>query len=121
MQKLFDRVKIQRLQTRLTLLILAITVPLLIIVGTLVTARAGDQIDQDASEQLQLTNRALAGNTATWLDYNIRPLKELVSLPGMASMDLATQRPLLQVMQKTYPEMYLISTTNLDGFNVARS
>ncbi len=121
MKDLLSRIKIQRLQTRLTLLILAITAPLLIIVGVLVTARAGDQINQDASEQLRLTNSGLAANTTTWLDYNIRALKELVSLPGMASMDAATQRPILQAMQKNYPEMYLISTTDLAGMNIARN
>jgi GAF domain-containing protein/HAMP domain-containing protein len=44
-----------------------------------------------------------------------------VSLPDVVSMDAGKQRPVLETMNVAYPHMYLVSTTDYDGINVARS
>ncbi len=110
-----------RLQTRLTVLILAIAVPLLIGVTSLLIVEARRQMETDADERLHLLNRTLTTNTTTWLDLNIRALTELISLPEIISMDVDQQKPLLEAMHNAYPHMYLVSTTDLNGMNVARN
>lgn len=110
-----------RLQIRLTGLVVVVAGLLLIATVTLITLRAQQQMTKDADAQLQSTNRTLAVNTATWLDLNIRALNQLVILPTTVEMDPVAQKPLLEAMHTAYPHMYLISTTDLTGFNVARS
>ena len=113
--------RIHSLQTRLTILILAITVPLLAAVMVFVTDRAGRQIEQDANERLRASQTALKLTTEVWLDLNIKALKQLVSQPEIVSMDPVRQKPVLKAMAAAYPHMYLISTTDLKGINVARN
>lgn len=110
-----------RLQTRLTLLILAITVPVLAALVLLVTDRAREQLEQGANERLRTHQSSVRTNTEMWLDLHIRALQQLVSQPDIVSMDPARQKPVLQTMAAAYPYMYLISTIGLDGVNVARS
>jgi len=110
-----------RLRTRLTLLVLAITVPVLASVVVIVTDRARDQLEQDANERLRASQSAIRTNTEMWLDLHIRALQQLVSQPDIISMDPARQKPTLQAMAAAYPYMYLVSTIGLDGLNVARS
>ncbi len=110
-----------RLQTRLTALILVIAAPLLIGVTSLLIVEARHQMETDADERLHLLNRTLTTNTTTWLDLNIRALTELISLPEIISMDVDQQKPLLEAMHNAYPHMYLVSTTDLNGMNVARN
>jgi GAF domain-containing protein len=111
-----------RLLPRLVALVLAITIPLLVAVGALVSEQAGEILTQNAMERLGATNRALASNVSVWLDLNASALQELASLPDIVSMDPALQDPLLQAMAKNYPHMYLVSTAdNVTGLNVARS
>ena len=111
----------ERLQTRLTALILVVTIPVLIAVTVLVSAHLGAMIDEEATERLETTNHTLAANVSVWMESTERTLRNLVSLPDISSMDTVRQEAVLQVMAATYPHMYLISTTDLSGVNVARS
>jgi len=45
----------------------------------------------------------------------------MVILPDMTNMDPLRQKPILQSMVVAHPDFYLVSTTDLNGFNVARS
>jgi len=65
-QQMVSRRQLQRgrLQTRLTALILVVTIPVLIAVAALVSAHLGAMLDQKASEQLKKTNSALATNVS---------------------------------------------------------
>ncbi len=110
-----------RLQTRLTVLMLGVTVPLSVLIATLVSERAGDLISQNSIERLGAANRALASNVSLWLDLNAKALQELATLSDITSMDAELQKPLLENMERTYPHIYLVSTTDLKGLNVARS
>ena len=110
-----------RLQFRLTALILVVAVPLLIAVVLLVSSQAGAAIEQEAENKLQATNQALASNVSVWLDFNVGALYDLVSSPDIVSMDPEQQKPVLETMADAYPHMYLVSTTDLNGINVARN
>jgi GAF domain-containing protein/HAMP domain-containing protein len=110
-----------RLPTRLTVIILAVTLPLTVAVALFVSDRAGALIREDAIERLEATNRALASNISIWLDLNANALEELASLPQIQSMDPEQQKPLLETMVEAYPHMYLVSTTDWSGRNIARS
>ena len=110
-----------RLQARLTALILGITLPLIIAVVTLVNTRAAELITRNATDKLSATNQALAANVGVWLDLNAKALGQLASLPDIVGMDPERQKPFLEAMTAAYPHMYLVSTTDRDGFNVARS
>jgi GAF domain-containing protein/HAMP domain-containing protein len=116
-----QRLQRGRLRPRLTLLILSITVPIFVAIVTLVGIRAGPLMEEDAAERLEAANRSLAANVSVWLDLNVKSLQQLVSLPDIISMDAARQKPLLEAMAAAYPHMYLVSTTDLNGINVARN
>ncbi len=109
------------LQLRLTTLVLVITVPILVAVTTLVGNQAAELLVQHSDKQLEVTNRALADNTSTWLQLNVDALYYLVSLPDIVSMNAARQKPVLERMAAAYPHLFLVNTTDLNGFNVARN
>jgi GAF domain-containing protein/HAMP domain-containing protein len=94
---------------------------LLAAVVLFVSAQAGNEIERSANEQLASTNRALSANVSVWLQLNIEALHQLVSLPDMKTMELERQKPILEAMAEAHPHMYLVSTTDMKGFNVARS
>ena len=50
-----------------------------------------------------------------------RGLERLVSLPGITSMDPTRQEPILEAAAAANPQLLLVSTTDLNGVNVARS
>ncbi len=110
-----------RLRPRLTALVLVIAVPLFVAIVTLVNTRVKPLMEESSMEHLEVTNRSLATSVSLWLDLNTKALQQLVSLPDVIGMDMARQRPLLKAMAAAYPHMYLVSTTDLTGINVARS
>lgn len=110
-----------RLQTRLTVLILAVALPLLIAVTLFVSTRAVEQLEQQTGVQLEAANRTLATNLTMWLGLNTQALQQLVWLPGIQSMDPDLQKPILKAMDAAYPAIYLVSITNYYGANMARS
>ena len=115
------RVQRGRLQTRLTVLMLGVAVPLVVGVVAMLSTRAADLVTQSATEKLSATNQALASNVQVWLDLNAKALQQLVSLPDVISMEAERQEPFLEAMAAAYPHMYLVGTTDRDGMNVARS
>ncbi len=67
----------------------------------------------------QITS-ALATDVEGWVDKNIRVLKTVAEMPTMQSMNRYQQEILLKTVQKQYPWMYLVFTTDNYGMNVAR-
>lgn len=110
-----------RLQFRFTALVLVISLPLLAAMALFLTDLARRQLEQDAVQQLEYLNSTLSTNLNIWVDYNNKALQNLANNPALSTMDPAQQRPLLQAMIASYPLMYLVSTTDLNGMNVARS
>ncbi len=109
------------LKTRLIVLVLAIAVPLLVAVAISIGNRALRIVEQDSYAQLVNTNNLLATSVSLWLDTHCKAFQYFVSQPDIVGMDPASQKRLLRNMAASYPYMYLISTTDLRGRNVARS
>jgi len=63
----------------------------------------------------------LAGHVDEWIDKNARVLKALANMEDIRSMDGVRQERLLTAVQKEYPWMYLVFTTDIQGMNIARS
>lgn len=122
-QQLVSERRMQRgsLPVRLTLIIIAITVPLFLAVTYSFMDRARTEMRRMAVEQLRVANHSLESNASAWLDFNVSALRYLVSMPDIVSMDPVRQKPVLEAMAAAYPHMYLVSTTDLSGVNVARS
>lgn len=108
-------------QVRLTALILLVTVPVLIGVTAFISASAEARIEASANQALQHNTDGMATNISTWLDQNVRTLREMVSLPTVVSMRAWAQEPVLKAVAAAHPYMYLVSTTDLTGMNVARN
>lgn len=123
MQKFLDYLLLRRsrLQIRLAVLMLVAAGLPLVVAAILIIQNAQDQMADDAKERLRLENQVLAANTNAWLDSNVRALNEMVIQPDVLTMDAETQKPVLEAMHAVYPHMYLISTTDRTGINVARS
>ncbi len=109
------------LRLRLVLLIVAITLPVFVIIAMAMYTEAQRLLIEYADSQIALNDKVLKDNVATWLNLNTKALEELASLPAITSMDGQQQKPYLQAMAAAYPEMYLVSTLDLSGVNVARS
>lgn len=115
------RLRDLQLRTRLTLLIILILLPL--IAGTLafLAAWSGTNIEAQAAQHLEERNTYLSELVTTWLDLHVRAARQLALQPDIISMDPVRQKPVLVSMTATYPEMYLVHTLDMSGFNVARS
>jgi GAF domain-containing protein len=110
-----------RLRTRLAILLLGITIPPMVGILTFVGDRVEKELTQQTIENLATINNTLTSNTSMWLDLNGQALQELASLPDIRSMEAQKQKPILEAMQAAYPHIYLVSTIDLAGVNVARS
>ncbi|RPI95293.1 MAG: HAMP domain-containing protein [Chloroflexi bacterium] len=110
-----------KIYQRLTALILLVILPLLVIISIIVTSLSRARIETGAHTELQGTSRGLASTVSTWLELNISALEGLTLQPDIVNMNAEQQRPVLQAMAEAYPYMYLVSTTDLTGFNIARN
>jgi HAMP domain-containing protein len=110
-----------RLQNRLTAAILVITIPLLLFTPAYLLNQTSDRINQDSLDRLRQSSESVASTVGGWLDLNTKALEQLVKQPGIISMDPKIQKPILESMDQVYDYMYLISTTDQYGVNVARS
>ena len=110
-----------RIQARLTALIMIVLIPLLVGISSVVISLATARIEEGAISELQGTSRSLASTVSTWLKLNTSSLQELTLQPDILNMDAEQQRPVLQAMAESHPYMYLVSTTGLDGVNIARN
>ena len=115
------RAQAGRVRTRLTVLLLVVALPLFAGLLGVVLSRADTAIQLKSDEQMTTAGRAVVSNTTTWLDLNVAALNELVMLPQIIGMDAAEQKPILEAMAATHPQMYLVSTTDPQGMNVARN
>ena len=115
------RLQSGRLRPRLTAMVLAISAPLLAGSIGLISVNVNELLRQSALERLESSNKLLAYSITSWMDFNRRSLTLLASRPEITSMNPNFQKPVLQEFAATYPYMYLVSTTDLAGFNVARS
>ena len=115
--------RIQRgsLQVRLTALILIATVPVMVTITIFITTRAGKLIEQYSLAELHASNQVITTRLDQWLNANRLAMQELARQPGIISMDPERQEPILKAMVDTYPYMYRVITSDLDGKNIAMS
>ncbi len=109
------------LNIRLTLLTLIVISPFIFGGAYLLTGKAETYIQESSNEQLEYAHKIVSSKVSTWMDFNIRALKQTVNLPSIQSMDGESQKPILVEMAASYPYMYLVSTTDLHGVNIARN
>ena len=62
----------------------------------------------------------IANHVDEWLDKNVRVLRVFADMEDIISMHKLKQKPLLKLMRKEYPWIYLTFTMNINGMNVAR-
>lgn len=115
------RLRNSGIQARLTVLLMTVMIPLLIVVSAIVTSLARARIEASANTELQGTSRSLSNTVSAWLQLNRSALHELTLQPDILNMNAEEQRPVLQAMAEAYPYMYLVSTTDLTGLNLARN
>jgi len=109
------------LATRLTLLVMVIAVPLLVLNAYALIDGAVRRIKLQSEDHLALTNTGLREGLKIWLDANQQMLNQLAGNQVIISMDPAAQKALLEQASKAYPQIFLLHTINLDGFDVARN
>ncbi|MHB8830463.1 MAG: cache domain-containing protein, partial [Syntrophales bacterium] len=86
-----------------------------------ISTRALSIMEENAQTQLLNANRQLGLSVSLWLDTQIKTFQYFLSQNDVIGMNPARQKPLLKKMAAAYPYMYLLSTTDLHGINVARS
>ena len=106
---------------RITVFVLAIAMSILLTASVYIGNHAADMIEQNSNQQLSAANRTLATAVTVWLEIHLNILRNLVSLPDMISMQAVKQKPVLQSMGSAFPYMYLVSSTDLHGMDVARN
>lgn len=116
-----ERLQGGRLRSRLTAMVLVISVPLLI--GSIVLVNEGviNLFRNTVLQQLESNSELLASNVTAWVDFNRKALQQLAQRPEIVSMRAPLQQPVLERFAALYPYVYLASTTDLEGVNVARS
>jgi GAF domain-containing protein/HAMP domain-containing protein len=103
------------------ILVMALAMTLLLAVTAFTSYQITTYLEAEANAKLETLNHALASENSIWLDFNTKALQNMVSLPGIVSMNPDEQKIILKAMAVTYSHMYLISTTDLKGINVARN
>ncbi len=122
-RQMISESRLQRgsLQTRLTAIILVTVVPTLLGLVLFMTTRVQNLMEQEAISGLYTVSRTLSSTTSLWLDLNTRVLRELAAQPDITSMNPEKQKTVLEAMAAEYPGMDSISTTDMNGKNIARS
>ncbi|CAG0935253.1 Methyl-accepting chemotaxis protein McpH [Thermoflexales bacterium] len=109
------------LRLRLSFMVLLAMLAVFFVVAAATQFQARDVLTQTAKEKLESNTTAVLDNVQTWLDLNVKALQALASQPAIVSMDPQQQKPYLENMARAFTDMYLVSTTDLNGLNVARS
>ncbi len=110
-----------KLQPRLTLLILTLAFPILTFLVVTSNSLVYALASRNADARLSDTGTLVSNDIRRWLDFNVEALRAIATQPEIISMDPAQQEPMLRNMDASHGYMYLVSTTNVLGQNVARS
>lgn len=110
-----------KLQSRFTIFILLVTLPLLAVSLLFLNDQASKQINEQANHALRDSNYAIEVSTSTWLEQQFRALQQTANLADVISMDPIRQRNALIAMAQAHPNLYLVHTLDKNGFNVARN
>ena len=101
------------------------TVLVIILTGLAILLYVGfstvSNIRREREQDLVHVAQAQALNASSWEEKAILALINLSRQPDIISMQAIRQEPVLTKFSDIYQDIYLASTTNLDGINVARS
>ncbi len=110
-----------RLQNRLVLLMLVISIPVIVLAVLLLYFQAAASLRQKTDQQLGQENNAIFLKAQTWIEMNASLLKQMAALDDIVSMDPARQKQVLVKTAQAFPYIYLAHTINPAGLNVARN
>ena len=117
-EKVHLRGKVQLRTTALTLgAAFLILTSIVLIIGT----QTSTAFVRSANNQLRKSNEALSLSAYHWVENSRKALEEIVTNPSITSMDPDKQKPLLEMAVAMHSDWYLVSTTDINGINVARS
>lgn len=109
------------LRARLTgLVLIAVLIPVLVAMA-FVGVRVTELLRQNAEQELKLRALSLVESVSQWDEATVLALRNLSRQPDITGMVAEQQKPVLTNMLDVYTHMYLVSTTDLNGMNVARS
>lgn len=83
--------------------------------------QTSEQIISETNKTGVMVSKLLSSEVDEWIDKNVRALNALSNLPAMQSMSQFEQETILKALQREYPWMYLVFTTDENGLNIARS
>lgn len=109
------------LRFRLPSLFLLAVIPPMLVAILFPSLRASSVLKEQAREQMDSTAQNISTHVTRWEEMVVLALKNLSLQPDIVSMHAANQKPVLESMGLTYSQMYLISTTNKQGINIARN
>jgi methyl-accepting chemotaxis protein len=101
-------------------MVLVATIPLAV-VWYISHAASEQAISQDVDNRLSSTANQLRGYVESWIDMNVRVLRQNAKLPNMISMDGGRQKTALKSITDTYEWTYLAFTVDINGQNISRS
>ncbi len=80
-----------------------------------------ERITQHVEQQLERISEGLQGYIDTWVEMNLRMMRQNATLAAMNSMQDEEQNPVLEKITREYDWIYLAHTIGLNGWNVGRS
>jgi len=103
------------------LVVLTGVIPLILIAIFYASDRAAKKIRQEARENMALKADLLAESVNRWDELNAKAVINLSKQPDLISMQTDRQETILTKTINTYDHFYLVMTTDITGWNVARS
>lgn len=116
-----SRLQAGKLQWRLTALLLVITIPIVSFISITLSYESLNAIQRNNDQALEQKAQLLATNINQWMRLNTAALQQTMSLPDIVGMQPENQKPALVALARNFPHFYLVSTTDLQGQNIARS
>ncbi len=96
-------------------------IPSMLIALFFASDRADLRLKQETQENMALKAKIVANTVYWWNEMNVMTLKQVSQQSDITNMEPKQQERVLENLLKTHKNLYLASTTDLDGFNLARS
>jgi len=104
----------------LLVMVLVSTIPLAVV--WYISHNASQKaISQDVDNRLSSMADQLRSYVESWIDMNVRVMRQNAMMPDMVTMDGALQKTALEAIVKTYEWDYLAFTVDINGQNISRS
>jgi GAF domain-containing protein/HAMP domain-containing protein len=121
LQRLWAWLKVGHIIRRAITALVLVILPMIIGIVYLVSHQATHLLQQESLAKLETRNRFTADSAEDWLNFNALALQQMAEQEEIWQMDAVEQTRALQKMAALHPYMYLVSTTDINGLNVARS